>query len=112
GPDSRIHLDVALEGDLYETTTGKGNIRFSKFLIGDDKANRLDLSGQTPLIIRAVKLISAGEIDIRTNNAKLQLGSGTWNGNLSIVRKGAMLQGSITGSVESVDVNQMLTSFA
>ncbi len=112
GPDSRIHLDVALEGDLYETTTGKGNIKFSKFMIGDDKTNRLDLSGQTPLEIRALKLISAGEIEIRANNAKLQLGSGSWNGNLNALRKGALLQGRVSGSIQSVDVNQMLTSFA
>lgn len=112
GPDSRIQLDLSLEGDLYQTTTGKGNIKFSKFFIGDDKANRLNLSGQTPLEIRAIKLISAGEIDIRANNAKLQLGSGNWNGNFSAVRKGSSIQGALTGAIQNVDVNQMLTSFA
>ncbi len=112
GPDSRVQLDLALAGDLYKTTNGKGKAGFSKFLIGGGKANRLDLSGSTPLEIRAEKLISAQEIDIQANNANLKLGSGAWNGNLEILRKAGSLHGAINGAIRSVDVNQMMTSFA
>lgn len=112
GPDSRIEFDLALDGDLYQSTLGKGNIKFSKFMVGGHQANQLNLSGQTPLDIQATKLISAGEINVRANNASLQLGNGSWTGNFNATRKGSSLQGSLNGAVQKVDVNQMLTSFA
>lgn len=112
GSDSRINLDLGLAGDLYQTTAGKGKIDFSKFLIGSSKDNRLALSGQTPLEIKAERLISGEELNLMANNASLKLGSGTWGGNLQFIRKAGQLRGAINGGIQNVDVNQMLTSFA
>lgn len=112
GKDSRVDLDVALKGDLYQTAEGPGQIKIANFLIGPSQQGRLTLNGTAPLSIKTVDLISGDEIELRSQKATLQLGSGQWQGDLSFLRKAERLSGGITGSVQNVDVNQMLTSFA
>lgn len=112
GPDSRVTLDLALQGDLYKVLNGSGAMEFSQFLIGPDRANRLALAGKAPLTLRVEDALSGGPLDLSSQNATLNLGAGQWTGNIQAARRGETLSGSIDGNVRGVDINQMLTSFA
>lgn len=112
GKDSRIDAEVALKGDLYQTTEGPGQIKIANYLIGASQQGRLTLNGTAPLAIKAVDLISGDEVELRSQKATFQLGSGHWQGDLSLLRKAERMSGGINGAIQNVDVNQMLTSFA
>ncbi len=112
GKDSRIEADMALKGDLYQTAEGPGQIKISNLLIGPSQQGRLALSGTAPVAVKTVDLISGKELEMRSQKASFQLGSGSWQGDISLQRKLERLTGSINGSIQKVDVNQMLTSFA
>ncbi len=112
GPDSRINLDLAMKGDLHQTLAGDGAVDFTKFMIGPEKANRLAVSGKAPLALRAVNALSGGELELKSDKASLKLGSGEWTGDLDVLKKQETLSGSVDGAIRSVDINQMLTSFA
>lgn len=112
GPDSRVNVTLGMKGDLYGTMNGAGKVDFAKFLIGANAQNRLDLSGGAPLVIRTERAISGGDIEVQSKAVTLKLGSGQWAGDLDVSRRGTTLSGAISGAIRSVDVNQMLTSFA
>lgn len=112
GPDSRVTLDLALQGDLYKVLNGNGAMEFSQFLIGPDRANRLALAGKAPITLRVADALSGGPLELSSQNAALKLGSGQWTGNLKAERRGETLSGTVDGTVSGVDINQMLTSFA
>ncbi len=111
-PESKAGLELTLKGDLYKTSSGNGKVSFSSLAIGEDPKNRLSLAGSAPLTVRAENLLSAGEVAIQSNNAKLNLGAGTWNGNVNVLQSERSLSGDISGAIRGVDVNQMLSSFA
>lgn len=112
GKDARIDLDLALGGDLESALQGTGQLKVAKLLIGPGQQGRLALSGTAPLAIRVIEPLSGGEAELRSDKATFALGSGQWNGNLLMQRKGSILNGGINGGIQNVDVNQMMTSFA
>lgn|GEM_PF-1071222 len=113
GTASRVSLTLAPKGDLEGALNAVGEAKIASLLIGPpgDK-NRLTLAGTAPLALRALKPLSGEELELKIEKASLQLGAGRWTGNLRARRNGANLAGTLDGAIQSVDVNQMLTSFA
>lgn len=111
GPQARVDLTAALKGDLMGESSGDGQLRIAKLLIGGS-GERLALDGELPLQLRARGLAAGRSVVLRVPKGSLRLGQGEWQGALQVQRDGDKLGGTVSGAIRSVDVNQMLTSFA
>jgi uncharacterized protein involved in outer membrane biogenesis len=111
GPQARVDLTSALKGDLMGESSGTGQLRVSQLLIGE-KGERLALNGELPLQLRARGLVAGRRVVLRVPKGSMRLGQGEWQGALQLQRTGDKLAGTLSGAIRSVDVNQMLTSFA
>lgn len=113
GAQSNIALLFSLKGNLTESAQGTGQLTIKQLQIGPkDAPGRLALSGQAPLIFSSRQLLAGGPVELRTQKASLRLGSGKWEGGLHLISRRGALAGTLDGAIDSVDVNQMLTSFA
>ncbi|MCX6594250.1 MAG: AsmA family protein [Acidobacteria bacterium] len=113
GPQSSVALLFSLKGNLSQSAQGTGQLTIKQLQIGPkDAQGRLALSGQAPLAFSSRQLLAGGPVELRTQKASLQLGSGKWEGGLHLISRRGTLAGTLDGAIESVDVNQMLTSFA
>ena len=113
GSAATVALAFALQGNLAQSTQGSGQLTIKQLLIGPKGADgRLALSGQAPLSFTTRQLLAGGPVELRTQKATLQLGSGKWEGGLHLISRRGALAGTLDGAIEGVDINQMLTSFA
>jgi hypothetical protein len=112
GGDSRVGLSAKLNGDLFGTMRGNGELSFVEFQIGPNAEDRLELAGQAPLELTAQRLLGAPAIQLGASGATLQLGSGQWQGNTEFRFADSQLKGYVNGAISGVDINQFLTAFS
>lgn len=113
GAQSSAALVFTLKGNLSKSAQGTGQLTLKQLQIGPKGTEgRLELSGQAPLTFSTRQLLAGGPVELRTQKASLQLGSGKWDGGLHLISRRGALAGTLDGAIEGVDINQMLSSFA
>jgi len=110
GSGSRLTLNADLAGDLLDDFSGDGNIAFSDILLGKADKPQLPLEGEAPIRLSIRNALANPSWALRMPDAVLQLGQGTWNGNLSLRQDGDQIAGQSSGSIQGVDVNELLTA--
>lgn len=109
--ESRVELSANVEGDLFASLHGKGELGFVEFQVGPDAENRLPLEGKAPLELTAQRLLAEPAIHLTAPGAALQLGSGQWQGNVEFHFARSMLKGYLNGAIRDVDINQLMSAF-
>jgi len=110
GSGSRLTLNADLAGDLLDDFSGDGNIAFSDILLGKADKPQLPLQGEAPIRLSIRNALANPSWAMRMPDATLQLGQGTWAGNLSLRQDGDRIAGQSSGSIQGVDVNELLTA--
>ena len=103
-------LNADLAGDLLDDFSGDGNIAFSDILLGKADKPQLPLQGEAPIRLSIRNALANPSWAMRMPDATLQLGQGTWAGNLSLRQDGDRIAGQSSGSIQGVDVNELLTA--
>jgi hypothetical protein len=108
---ARASLEVGLQGDLLSTMQGKGKFTVKDLHLGRNQTDRLPLRGEAPLQVTARRLLTAPLVDLRVQDASLQLGQGRWTGRARVQLDGSRVQGESTGAIRGVEIGQMLAAF-
>lgn len=111
GVKARARLQGAVKGDIYGTLGGPAKLTLSDVMIGKDDKHTLPLAGEVPLTFSASKLMSAPSFHLKIPKGRLQLGTGEWSGDAEFQIRGPVLSGSSSGSIRSVDINQLASGF-
>jgi len=111
GDDSRIELDVDVEGRQLESLEGSGQLSIDELWLGRPDRERLPLSGQTPLKLTGRNPLGALSFEVSLPEAVLKLGEGKWSGDAELHYARPVFRGVSTGRIEGVDVNQFMSAF-
>jgi hypothetical protein len=108
---ARASLEARLQGDLLNTVQGKGKFTVKDLHLGRDQTDRLRLRGEAPLQVTGRRLLTAPVVELRIENASLQLGQGRWSGRARVQLDGSRVQGESSGAIRGVEIGQMLAAF-
>jgi hypothetical protein len=111
GEKGKASLQVSVKGDAYRTLGGSGRLALSDILVGKDARHVLGLSGEAPLTASCTRLMSDPNFRIRVAEARMRLGEGEWTGAGELEVHGTLTRGNSKGSLRSLEINQMLSSF-
>lgn len=111
GPAARAALQATIKGDVYGSFSGPAKLVLTKINIGGHHDHLLPLSGEAPATMTATSFISDAKFQLDIPNARLQLGSGEWNGSAKFRMHGPAMSGSTRGSVRNIDINEFLSCF-
>ncbi|HOQ45007.1 MAG TPA: AsmA family protein [Bryobacteraceae bacterium] len=111
GSKARAGLQGTVKGDLYGTVSGPAKLTLSDVMIGKDDKHVLPLAGEVPITFAASRLMSSPAFQLKIAKARLQLGTGEWNGEAEFRLRGTELSGSSRGSIRNVDINELAGAF-
>jgi uncharacterized protein involved in outer membrane biogenesis len=112
GSAARLTFEASMTGDLMETFQGNGKLQIADFQIGKEEADRIALRGEAPLQVTVEKALTDPRFRLLSEKASLQLGEGTWQGGVEVRFDGQRFQGTSSGSMAGVRINEMLAALA
>ncbi len=111
GPNSIVRMNANVTGDLIETLEGGGTLTFDGFEFGRDAERQLPLSGTAPLALSVANALNNPVLTLNARETGLKLGDGTFNGDLQLSLGFGGTRGAVSGSINGVDIDQMLSAF-
>ena len=105
---SLVSFETTMQGDLMKTFQGDGKLTLSDFEIGDE--HRLPLNGEAPLNLTVKRMMTNPAFDLVIPDGSLTLGEGTWNGQAKLSYANGRVQGSSSGKIDDVDINEMMSA--
>ncbi|HSR49489.1 MAG TPA: AsmA-like C-terminal region-containing protein [Acidobacteriota bacterium] len=111
GQDSLIHLRVHLQGDAAQSLQGEGRLELSDFYLGKSEDNRLAAQGDLPIRLTARNLLDSPQATLRVPDGSLNLGDGSWSGQIEMEITQGELKGNSRGSISNIDINRFLSAF-
>jgi uncharacterized protein involved in outer membrane biogenesis len=111
GRESRVHVEAAVNGDVYTSLSGPAKVKLSDVLVGRDDKHVLPLAGEAPLEFAANRLMTAPVFDVRVPTSTLRIGKGEWTGSAEAQVRGSLITGTSTGSIQKLDIDELLTTF-
>jgi len=112
GQDSRVQLDASMEGDLFAAFEGDGKLTFTDVMLGEAPEKRMPLRGETPLKLRAERVLANPSFSVEIEDASLRLGEGQWQGQAQLAYTGSQFEGGSKGSITGVEINELIQAFA
>jgi len=111
GEKSRLALAARVSGDLAGVLKGSGRLRLENFELGKDAGHRIGLNGEVPLQLVLKNALGAPAVDLAIEKAGFGLGAGRLEASVKLGLAATMTRGQIAGSIQDVEINQMLSAF-
>ena len=105
---SLVAFETTMQGDLMKTFQGDGKLTLSDFEIGTE--HRLPLNGEAPLNLSVKRMMTNPAFDLVIPDGSLTLGGGSWNGQAKLSYGNSAVQGSSSGRIADVDINEMMSA--
>lgn len=111
GARARAIIQGTVKGDLYGVLSGPAKLTLRDLMLGSQADHLLPISGNAPATFTAANIVSTPRLQLDVSSAKLELGSGQWNGSAAFSRNGELMKVASRGSIRNLDIDQLLSVF-
>lgn len=112
GAESLVKLNAAVAGDLVKQAQGPAVLEISNLYLGRDAQHHLPVSGKANGTWAMRNTLSEPVMQIAMNESTFQLASGKVNSRLEMTTQKNNVQGTLSGSLSGLNIEQFLSAFA